>query len=248
MHAVLLLIVAASLAFASAAESRDADAPHLPEFFLTSISQPHCLMLVEFAESARESRKQSLLKFMDHSYTSTDQWKNSFIPLAIDYVDYTYMHVIDFKACSPSSVTVYRQLLSPYLSVSKVSPVDDDDFISTAQQRMSFVSTPDFFRAYHFDHLVSQCTVSASELRSSDSVRVHNMLVQLWLRYRVSIAEIWQVNKTVYIAFSRQCDRKEALYHNLMALAERDKLPLSDLLEQPNFSPDMKEYFSSHGQ
>lgn len=224
------------------------DETRVPEFFLTSLSTPHCVLKIAVPGNTLEQREKILLNFMGKGYELTSGWAKNFIPISVDYVEFKYFHIVAVNSCH-DNVKSLRTLLTRLLGGQiHVAVRPDNSFLASAQKWQSFPNTISFLRAYSFGRSdIEACTVGVKEDNQAlrNSVMIHNAFVRVWAKYRMSIVEVWDVNGYNYIVFSRQCEKKGVLFRRLLELSAREKAPLNNVLGAPDLKPDLRNYFAS---
>lgn len=246
---ILTCAAAAALTCACYSVARSEDKGNLPEFFLTSMNHPYCVMRIEVPGDNVQRRERAFLEFVDKGYAATSGWANQFIPIGVDYDSFEYFRLVFFEGCSPKNTNVIEHQVAAWLgAVPKVRQEAGSHLVDSAEKRLSFKDTAAFFRAYKQGYTVTECAIRVTEIDNDEHNAgvIHNTFAKIWAKYRVSIAELWQVNKYTYVIFSRQCEKKDILYRRLLDFSRREGVPLIGMLSPPDLRPDLKEYFLSH--
>jgi hypothetical protein len=245
----------------TAVSAKELDTIQIPEvYFYTSSEVTYCVVRVNLSGAEKAYRKRILLDFVRDSYDRTDHWTKEYILSAIDYVNFSYLHLVIYEGCSIPIAILPN--ISQYFSNCKANRTRDCESIEThfiVERTSALVKTITkpyvpitLFGTIRGEEDLSLCTIKVPAQipeNIAESQSLTNNLLLLQSKYRMSIIDIRLLNDAYYMLLTRQCDQKSSLFSLMLELLKSEKFDWAKYLGAPNLAPDVSEYkFSETGK
>ena len=247
-HLVAVLAVTVLLGFDPAVAQHQSPSPKddgfIPEWYSYGPDQPSCKLRVDFSFTTQEERREKLLSGIDLAYADTEAWQQDFSIAGVDYVDFRYTHVITYRPCSESEELISR--LSQVFGTERGdwTVAEHANLLSTVKELDELGQVGVFVR-YRSKTRIQPCLIRIRLTSLEAAIPATDGFLFLQQKYRPPFADITFINRNSYLLLSRQCERKRAIYDQLLFLLKRENRP-TDVLGPADFDPSPYEYFSHY--
>jgi hypothetical protein len=253
---VLLVLAMAGLSISPA--TAQVSEP-VPEFVMTRPASEYCEFAIKLPPASGEVAENRLFDFMQAASAYTNGWKTTFAVVGVDHGDGTAFNLISFANCRASAKTLdfvadfsdrWQKLYCQrecQQAKPRIASHPKLDF-AIRYEDYTFKSQVDEFLHYRQNGDLGRCIVKV-ELPPAMAMdfphtKLFGAIMELQTKFRYPIMDVSQIDRSVYILFSRQCSYKEGLYAKML----RDLNHLGfdvGALRSVDFRPDVSDYLFS---
>lgn len=223
----------------------------VPEVAVPPGSQSYCVIRSEVRGDS-QSKRNSVVSFIRAAYEQTEHWRRDYIVAAVDYVQFSQFYVVLYVGCPDiaDSASKVQALFANGSDTDRVtikfSRADETGIIARYSEPELPIFLSDKFRGRS---TLRDCTVrvplritKGGSLRLEEVVPIQNALLQLQLKYRMPIIDVYLVDNSFYLLLSRDCQHRETLLARAKNLLRDDGLEWEEHFEDPEFGPDVATY------
>jgi hypothetical protein len=230
----------------------------IPEvYFYASSDQQYCVVRVDLHNADIRYRRSQFLEYIRDSYGRTGHWSKDYILTAIDYVEFSYFHIVFYQKCEMPNPTLARVSsyfsdcdANPSLDCEKSKPLFTIERDSPLVKVITSLPIPIvLFESIRGREELSSCIIKVRaqipDIRIPEKLSEFRSLTAnldlLSTKYRISIMEIRLLNDVYYILLSRQCNQKASLFALMLEFLDAENLDWANYLGHPDFAPNISE-------
>jgi hypothetical protein len=232
---------------APAARAEEPNSGFVPEFYFNPGYQG-CVLRVDLLSDAQSERKRLLLSTLDAAFDHTEGWTRDFVVSGVDYLRFSYFHVIGFGACdNTAAATRYLSSILPDGSYA-LKTLEGDQSLYTSTDVLDAEDPLGIFVRLLGEDMIATCLVAMTVPRTVAMMQTAlNDSYRIRAKYRPPLADLRLVNNVLYLLFSRDCDQKQSLSEAFLELLEHEDADSSGSWS-PNYQPDPQAYLRLYGR
>ncbi len=253
-----ILITLGMALFALPISAQERKIIEIPEIFIPADSSKYlppgsakyCVFRADLSGTDATYRKKRTLAFIHDSYTRTNGWRGDYLISAIDYVDFSYFHLVSFTKCGAlQDILAYTSNYFSHCGDTNCQSIRVEFMPESNSRLVGEITEPPIpillFESIRGKDELAKCTIKIPARVPTNIAEfqlLRNQLNLLRAKYSMSILDLYLTSGSFYILLSRQCDQKKRLFDLMLELLERENVKWTDYLGRPDFAPDISEY------